>query len=85
MTESRSCSKPEKSEEHKGFSSCISEDRILPFEFPFYSSQELHSYLVGTVTKMLVSRLDRILLKTLAPGLVVPLLKFHNVTDVLGF
>lgn len=84
MTESRSFSKPEKSEEHKDFSSRLSEDRILPFEFPCYSSQELHSYLVGTVTQMLVSTIDRILLKTLARGLVVFLLKFHNVTSVLG-
>ncbi|KGL95134.1 Primary ciliary dyskinesia protein 1, partial [Charadrius vociferus] len=37
-----SFSKPEKSEECKGFSSSISEDRILPFEFPFYSSLEFH-------------------------------------------
>ncbi|XP_010573518.1 PREDICTED: cilia- and flagella-associated protein 221 [Haliaeetus leucocephalus] len=42
VSESRSFSKPEKSEECKGFSSSISEDRILPFEFPFYSSNELH-------------------------------------------
>ncbi|XP_074949044.1 cilia- and flagella-associated protein 221 [Phalacrocorax aristotelis] len=41
-SESRSFSKPEKSEECKGFSSSISEDRILPFEFPFSSSHELH-------------------------------------------
>jgi len=46
-TESRSFSKPEKSEEYKGISSSISEDRILPFEFPFYSSHELHRDLVG--------------------------------------
>ncbi|XP_061225965.1 cilia- and flagella-associated protein 221 [Neopsephotus bourkii] len=39
--ESRSFNKPEKSEECKGFSSSITEDRILPFEFPFYSSYEL--------------------------------------------
>ncbi|XP_031969836.1 cilia- and flagella-associated protein 221 isoform X2 [Corvus moneduloides] len=45
VSERRSFSKPEKSEEHKGFSSSISEDRILPFEFPFYGSHELHSYL----------------------------------------
>ncbi|KAM4776015.1 cilia- and flagella-associated protein 221 isoform 1-T1 [Cyanocitta cristata] len=45
VSEGRSFSKPEKSEEHKGFSSSISEDHILPFEFPFYSSHELHSYL----------------------------------------
>ncbi|TRZ19847.1 hypothetical protein HGM15179_007274 [Zosterops borbonicus] len=44
-SESSSFSKPEKSEEHKDFSSRLSEDRILPFEFPCYSSQELHSYL----------------------------------------
>uniref|UniRef100_A0A8C3R8L5 Cilia and flagella associated protein 221 n=1 Tax=Cyanoderma ruficeps TaxID=181631 RepID=A0A8C3R8L5_9PASS len=44
-SESRSFSKAEKREEHKDFSSRISEDRILPFEFPFYSSHELHSYL----------------------------------------
>lgn len=85
MTESRRFSKAEKSEEHKDFSSRISEDRILPFEFPFYSSHELQSYLVSTVIQVLVSTLDRILLKTLAPGLVVLLLKFHNVTGVLGF
>ncbi|XP_010295683.1 PREDICTED: cilia- and flagella-associated protein 221, partial [Phaethon lepturus] len=42
VSESRSFSKPEKSEECKGVSSSISEDRILPFEFPFYSSHELH-------------------------------------------
>ncbi|XP_050756186.1 cilia- and flagella-associated protein 221 [Gymnogyps californianus] len=42
VSESRSFSKPEKSEECKGFSSSISEDRVLPFEFPFYSSHELH-------------------------------------------
>ncbi|XP_075286472.1 cilia- and flagella-associated protein 221 isoform X1 [Opisthocomus hoazin] len=42
VSESRSFSKPEKSEEYKGISSSISEDRILPFEFPFYSSHELH-------------------------------------------
>ncbi|XP_041329210.1 cilia- and flagella-associated protein 221 [Pyrgilauda ruficollis] len=45
VSESRSFSKGEKSEEHKDFSSRISEDRILPFEFPFYRSHELHSYL----------------------------------------
>ncbi|XP_063256980.1 cilia- and flagella-associated protein 221 [Prinia subflava] len=45
VTESRSFSKAEKSEEHKDFSSSISEDRILPFEFPYYSSHELHSCL----------------------------------------
>ncbi|XP_068051410.1 cilia- and flagella-associated protein 221 isoform X2 [Anomalospiza imberbis] len=45
VSESRSFSRAEKSEEHKEFSSRISEDRILPFEFPFYSSHELHSYL----------------------------------------
>lgn len=84
MTESRSFSKPEKSEECKGFSSSISEDRILPFEFPFYSSHELHRDLVGTVTKMVANTQDRILLKILAPGPVLPLLKFHNVTGVLG-
>ncbi|XP_066409678.1 cilia- and flagella-associated protein 221 [Molothrus aeneus] len=44
-SESRSFSKAEKSEEHKDFSSRISEDRILPFEFPFYRSHELHNYL----------------------------------------
>ncbi|XP_066045377.1 cilia- and flagella-associated protein 221 [Chamaea fasciata] len=44
-SESRSYSKVEKTEEHKDFSSRISEDRILPFEFPFFSSQDLHSYL----------------------------------------
>lgn len=53
MTESRSFSKAEKSEEHKDFSSRISEDRILPFEFPFYSSHELQSYLVSTVIQVL--------------------------------
>ncbi|NXI65516.1 PCDP1 protein, partial [Anseranas semipalmata] len=37
----RSFSKIEKSEEYKGIPSSISEDRILPFEFPFYSSLEL--------------------------------------------
>ncbi|NXW51244.1 PCDP1 protein, partial [Nyctiprogne leucopyga] len=41
VSESRSVSRPEKNEECKGFSSHISEDRILPFEFPFYSSHEL--------------------------------------------
>ncbi|XP_023787110.1 cilia- and flagella-associated protein 221 isoform X1 [Cyanistes caeruleus] len=45
VSESRSFSKAEKSEEHKDFSSSISEDRILPFEFPFFSSRELDSYL----------------------------------------
>ncbi|XP_053838316.1 cilia- and flagella-associated protein 221 isoform X1 [Vidua macroura] len=45
VSESRSFSRAEKSEEHKEFSSRISEDCILPFEFPFYSSHELHSYL----------------------------------------
>uniref|UniRef100_H0ZMQ0 Cilia and flagella associated protein 221 n=1 Tax=Taeniopygia guttata TaxID=59729 RepID=H0ZMQ0_TAEGU len=45
VSESRSFSRAEKSEEHKEFSSRISEDRILPFEFPCYSSRELHSYL----------------------------------------
>ncbi|XP_039925779.1 cilia- and flagella-associated protein 221 [Hirundo rustica] len=44
-SESRSFSKAEKCEEHKDFTFSISEDRILPFEFPFYSSNELHSYL----------------------------------------
>ncbi|NXL37097.1 PCDP1 protein, partial [Glaucidium brasilianum] len=38
----KSFSKPDKSEEYKGISSSISEDRILPFEFPRYSSHELH-------------------------------------------
>lgn len=71
MTESRSYSKAEKSEEHKDFSFSISEDRILPFELPFFSSRELDSYLVGTLIQMLVSPLDRILWKTLAPGMVV--------------
>ncbi|KAM6070335.1 cilia- and flagella-associated protein 221 isoform 1-T1 [Chlamydotis macqueenii] len=42
VSESRSFSKLEKSEECKDFSFSISEDRILPFEFPFYSSHELH-------------------------------------------
>ncbi|NXK44051.1 PCDP1 protein, partial [Chauna torquata] len=40
-SENRSFSKTEKSEEYKGISSSISEDRILPFELPFYSSLEL--------------------------------------------
>ncbi|XP_059708607.1 cilia- and flagella-associated protein 221 [Haemorhous mexicanus] len=44
-SESRSFGKEDKSEEHKDFSSRISEDHILPFEFPFYRSHELHSYL----------------------------------------
>ncbi|KAM7017118.1 cilia- and flagella-associated protein 221 [Passerculus sandwichensis] len=44
-SENRSFSKAEKSEEHKDFSSRISEDDILPFEFPFYRSHELHNYL----------------------------------------
>lgn len=85
MTESRSFGKEEKSEEHKDFSSRMSEDHILPFEFPFNRSHELHSYLVGAVTQILVSTLDRILLKILAPGLIVVLLKFHSVTGVPGF
>ncbi|XP_065494145.1 cilia- and flagella-associated protein 221 [Caloenas nicobarica] len=42
VSDSKSFSKPQKSEECKGFSSSISEDRILPFEFPFFSSHELH-------------------------------------------
>nr|XP_021146856.1 cilia- and flagella-associated protein 221 isoform X1 [Columba livia]XP_021146857.1 cilia- and flagella-associated protein 221 isoform X1 [Columba livia]XP_021146858.1 cilia- and flagella-associated protein 221 isoform X1 [Columba livia] len=42
VSDSKSFSKPEKSEECKGFSSNISEDLILPFEFPFFSSHELH-------------------------------------------
>ncbi|XP_056205366.1 cilia- and flagella-associated protein 221 isoform X2 [Falco biarmicus] len=42
VSESRSFSKQKKSEKCEGFSSSISEDRILPFEFPFYSSHELH-------------------------------------------
>ncbi|XP_035752216.1 cilia- and flagella-associated protein 221 [Egretta garzetta] len=42
VSESRNFSKTEKSKEHKGISSSISEDRILPFEFPFYSSHELN-------------------------------------------
>lgn len=54
MTDSKSFSKPEKSEECKGFSSNISEDLILPFEFPFFSSHELHRDLVGIVTKMVI-------------------------------
>ncbi|XP_054237231.1 cilia- and flagella-associated protein 221 [Indicator indicator] len=41
-SEGKSFSKPEKSEEYQGFTSSISEDRILPFEFPFHSSQEFH-------------------------------------------
>ncbi|XP_064291177.1 cilia- and flagella-associated protein 221 isoform X1 [Passer domesticus] len=45
VSESRSFSKAEKSEEHKDFSSRISEDHILPFEFPFYRSHELQNYL----------------------------------------
>ncbi|KAF4788133.1 Cilia- and flagella-associated protein 221 [Turdus rufiventris] len=45
VSESRSFSKAEKSEENKDFSFSISEDRILPFEFPFFSSRELGSYL----------------------------------------
>ncbi|XP_064022566.1 cilia- and flagella-associated protein 221 [Pogoniulus pusillus] len=36
----RSFSKPEKSEKYQGFTSSISEDLILPFEFPFHSSQD---------------------------------------------
>nr|XP_010309307.1 PREDICTED: cilia- and flagella-associated protein 221 [Balearica regulorum gibbericeps] len=42
VSESRSFSKPERSEECKGISSRISEDRILPFELPFSSSCEFH-------------------------------------------
>ncbi|XP_068263313.1 cilia- and flagella-associated protein 221 [Nyctibius grandis] len=42
VSERRSFSKPEKSEECKGFSSSVSEDRVLPFESRFYSSHELH-------------------------------------------
>ncbi|KFQ21521.1 Primary ciliary dyskinesia protein 1, partial [Merops nubicus] len=41
VSESKSFSKPEKSEECKGFSCSISKERILPFEFPSYSSREL--------------------------------------------
>lgn len=85
MIESRSFSKPERSEECKGISSRISEDRIVPFEFPFSSSCEFHRDLVGIVTKMVANTQDKILLKSSAPGLVLPLLKFHNVTGVLGF
>ncbi|NWX20590.1 PCDP1 protein, partial [Aegotheles bennettii] len=40
VSENRSFSKPEKSEECKGFSSSISEDRVLPFEFPSFGSHE---------------------------------------------
>lgn len=85
MTESRIFNKPEKSEECKGFSSSISEDRILPFEFPFYSSHEFHHDLVGIVTKMMANTQKRILLKILAPGAILPLLKFYSVPGVLGF
>lgn len=67
MTESRCSSKPEESEEREGFFSRISEDRVWPFEFPFYGSHELHHELVGTVTKMVTIGQDRILFKTLAP------------------
>ncbi|XP_074001729.1 cilia- and flagella-associated protein 221 [Numenius arquata] len=42
VSDNRSFSKPEKSGKWKDFSSSISEDRILPFEFPFYSSREFH-------------------------------------------
>ncbi|KFO94457.1 Primary ciliary dyskinesia protein 1, partial [Buceros rhinoceros silvestris] len=39
----KKCSnKPEESEECEGFFSRISEDCVWPFEFPFYSSHELH-------------------------------------------
>ncbi|XP_009994322.1 PREDICTED: primary ciliary dyskinesia protein 1 [Chaetura pelagica] len=38
----KSFTKPEKSEECESFSSRLSEARILPFEFPFSSSHELH-------------------------------------------
>ncbi|KFW08933.1 Primary ciliary dyskinesia protein 1, partial [Eurypyga helias] len=41
VSENRSFSKTEKSEECKGISSSISEDRILPFAFPFNSSHKL--------------------------------------------
>ncbi|XP_027750900.1 cilia- and flagella-associated protein 221 isoform X2 [Empidonax traillii] len=40
VSETRSFSKSKKSEECKGLSSSISEDLILPFEFPFCSSHE---------------------------------------------
>ncbi|KAJ7403298.1 cilia- and flagella-associated protein 221 [Pitangus sulphuratus] len=40
VSETRSFSKSKKSEECKGLSSIISEDLILPFEFPFCSSHE---------------------------------------------
>ncbi|XP_009675502.2 cilia- and flagella-associated protein 221 isoform X2 [Struthio camelus] len=43
VSENRSFSKPEKAEECKGISSNISEDRILPFEFPTDSSLQLRS------------------------------------------
>lgn len=78
MTESRSFSKAEKSEEHKDFSSRISEDFILPFEFPFHRSHELHNYLVGTVTQILVNTLDRLLLKTFDPELKSPFIKISQ-------
>ncbi|XP_009902725.2 cilia- and flagella-associated protein 221 [Dryobates pubescens] len=41
-SEGKSFSRPEKSEEYQRFTSSISEDRILPFEFPFHTSQEFH-------------------------------------------
>ncbi|NXT74120.1 PCDP1 protein, partial [Zapornia atra] len=41
-SESRSFSRPEKSEEWKGISSSISEDRILPFEFPCFTSHDFY-------------------------------------------
>ncbi|NXC45753.1 PCDP1 protein, partial [Penelope pileata] len=40
-SENRIFGKTEKSEEYEGISSSISEDRVLPFQFPFYSSLEL--------------------------------------------
>lgn len=51
MTDSRSFNKPEKSEKYQGFTSSISEDLILPFEFPFHSSQDFLPELVGIVAK----------------------------------
>ncbi|XP_053926680.1 cilia- and flagella-associated protein 221 isoform X2 [Cuculus canorus] len=42
VSENRTFSKTEENEEYKGISGRISEDRLLPFEFPFCSSHELH-------------------------------------------
>ncbi|XP_064926501.1 cilia- and flagella-associated protein 221 isoform X13 [Columba livia] len=83
VSDSKSFSKPEKSEECKGFSSNISEDLILPFEFPFFSSHELHRDLapdalglvpVGSVDVKVRHILPFYDLKNPTPGL-IPVLR----------